>query len=75
MYHRGIYYNVILLEDAGGIPGSVWHNPDDTYTIFIDARLSEIEQKKVFMHEMKHIYRNDFEKENVQKIEFETHNS
>lgn len=48
MYHRGILYNVILLNDACGVPGSVWHNPDDSYTIFIDANLSEEKQKKVF---------------------------
>lgn len=74
MYHKGIYYNVILLEDACGVPGSVWQNPDDSYTIFIDAKLSNAEQRKVFLHEMKHIQRKDFEKEDVQEIEFATHN-
>lgn len=74
MYHRGIYYNVILLNDTGGIPGSVWKNADDSYTIFIDARLNEVERQKVFLHEMKHIYKNDFERESVQKIEFDAHN-
>ena len=74
MYHRGIYYNVILLNDTGGIPGSVWKNSDDSYTIFIDARLNEIERQKVFLHEMKHIHEDDFEKEEVQKIESEAHN-
>ncbi len=74
MYHRGILYNVILLNDACGVPGSVWHNPDDSYTIFIDANLSEEKQKKVFLHEMKHICRNDFEKDDVQAIEYEAHN-
>lgn len=73
MYHKGIYYNVILLDDARGVPGSVWHNSDDTYTIFIDAKLNEIEQRKVFMHEMKHIQENDFEEDNVQEIELKAH--
>lgn len=73
MYHNGIHYNIIFLNDTGGVPGSVWHNADDSYTIFIDARLNETEQKKVFLHEMKHIEGNDFEKENVQEIEASAH--
>lgn len=73
MYHRGILYNVILLNDACGVPGSVWHNSDDSYTIFIDAKLSKEKQKKVFLHEMKHIQQKDFEKENVHQIEIDAH--
>lgn len=73
MYHSGILYNVILLNDTCGVPGSVWHNADDSYTIFIDAKLSEEKQKKVFMHEMKHIQENDFSKDNVQEIETSAH--
>lgn len=73
MYHRGILYNVILLNDACGVPGSVFHNSDDSYTIFIDAKLSKEKQKKVFLHEMNHIKQNDFEKENVQEIESHAH--
>lgn len=60
---------MILLDDACGVPGSVWHNSDGTYTIFIDAKLSHQKQKEVFMHEFDHISRNDFEKIDVQDIE------
>ncbi len=73
MYYRGIQYNVVLLSDTGGVPGSVWHNADDSYTIFIDAKLNSIKQKEVFMHEMNHIKNNDFEKDNVQEIEMKAH--
>lgn len=73
MYHRGIYYNVVLLDDANGVPGSVWKNSDDSYTIFIDTKLNDIEQRKVFLHEMKHIQENDFEKYDVQEIETDAH--
>ena len=73
MYHRGILYNVVLLNDACGVPGSVWKNDDDSYTIFIDAKLSKDAQKKVFFHEMRHIQENDFEKCDVQEIEFKAH--
>lgn len=75
MYHKGILYNVILLNNACGVPGSVWHNSDDSYTIFVDARLSEERQKKIFLHEMQHIQGNDFEKDNVQEIETIAHNT
>lgn len=43
---------------------------DDTYNIYLNARLSKVEQKKAFLHEMKHISQKDFEKcENVALIE------
>ncbi len=73
MYHEGIIYNVILLENANGVSGSVWHNSDDSYTIFIDAKLSTEKQRKVFLHEMKHIQQNDFGKYNVHEIEIRAH--
>lgn len=40
---------------------------------FIDASLSSSHQKKVFEHEMRHIFENDFEKSNVQEIEKAAH--
>ena len=73
MYYNGRVINVILLENACGVPGSVWHNSDESYTIFIDASLSSSHQKKVFEHEMSHIFENDFEKSNVQEIEKDAH--
>lgn len=69
----GFNINVIILDDANGVPGSVWHNADDSYTIFIDGKLSKETQKKVFRHEIKHICGNDFEKYDVQMIEAEAH--
>lgn len=74
MYHEGNFYNVILLDDAGGVPGSIWHNSDDSYTVFIDAKLGRQQQQEVFMHEIGHVKRNDFEKCNVQTIESYAHN-
>lgn len=65
--------NVILLEDALGVPGSVWSNEDGSYTIFIDSKLCVEKQQKVFKHELEHILRNDFEKINVNELEFLAH--
>lgn len=73
MYHNGIFFNVILLADACGVPGSVLHNKDDSYTIFIDSKLTLERQREVFQHEFNHILNKDFEKENVQHIESIAH--
>lgn len=73
MYYKGYDINVILLNDANGVPGSVWHNSDDSYTIFIDARLGTEKQKEVFQHEINHIINGDFEKTDIQQIEAEAH--
>ena len=73
MYLDGNYYNIVLLDDAYGVPGSIWHNSDDSYTVFIDAKLGSQRQQEVFMHEINHIQRNDFEKTDVQQIEAIAH--
>lgn len=73
MYYNGILYNVVLLKDTFGVPGSIWHNSDDSYTIFIDSGLSAEKQKEVFVHEMNHIRNGDFEKTDVQEIESSAH--
>lgn len=73
MYYKGNNINVILLNESYGVPGSVWHNADDSYTIFIDSHLSAEKQKEVFQHEINHIMNGDFEKTDVQQIEAEAH--
>lgn len=73
MYYNGIFFNVVLLADAGGVSGSVCHNSDDSYTIFIDSKLTIEKQREIFQHELNHIINNDFEKDNVQQIESIAH--
>lgn len=73
MYHNGVFFNVILLDKVEDVSGSVWHNADDSYTIFINPRLSYEQQRKVFEHELRHITGNDFEKCDVQQIESIAH--
>lgn len=48
-------------------------NEDGSYTILINARLSYEGQLKAYEHAMEHIRNNDFEKDNVQKIEYDAH--
>lgn len=52
---------------------AVSENIDGSYTIFIETSLSKAAQQKAFMHAMKHILGNDFEKLNVDKIEAYAH--
>lgn len=73
MYYKGYYINVVMLDKSYGIPGCVKHNADDSYTIFIDASLNYEKQHEVFLHEMRHILENDFDEEDVQKIEMRNH--
>ena len=75
LYHNGNFINVILLDESGDVPGSVWHNADDSYTIFINPRLSYEQQQKVFEHELKHIKGADFDKCSADKIEFDAHSA
>lgn len=48
-------------------------NEDGSYTIFINARLSNEEQLKSYKHALKHIQNGDFDKTDVQKIEYSAH--
>lgn len=66
--------NVQLLDMDTKIPEHLVKNSDDSYTIFLNARLSYESRLKSYYHALKHIEGNDFEKDNVQRIEFETHN-
>ena len=77
MYYniKGYDINVILLNDACGVPGSVWSNADGSYTIFIDAKLCFEKQQRVFKHEVEHILKFDFEKYDADKIELDAHSA
>ena len=77
MYYNvnGYDINLILLEDASGVPGSVWSNSDGSFTIFIDSKLCMEKQQEVFRHELLHILGNDFEKFNVNTIELMAHSA
>lgn len=51
----------------------VTYNEDGSYTILINARLSYAGQLKAYEHAMRHIKENDFQKEDVQAIEYTAH--
>ena len=43
------------------------------YTIYIDKNLTHERRQKAFIHALKHIKNNDFEKSDVQAIESQAH--
>lgn len=52
---------------------AVSENNDGSYTIFIENSLSKEAQQKAFVHAMKHILGNDFEKLDINEIERQAH--
>lgn len=66
--------NVQLLDMDTMIPEHLIKNDDDSYTIFLNARLSRDSQLKSYYHALRHINEDDFCKENIQEIESEAHN-
>ena len=66
--------NVQIMDMDTMVPEHLVKNEDNSYTIFLNARLSKEKQLKSYYHALRHINENDFCKENVQKIEYEAHN-
>lgn len=65
--------NVQVLDMDTMIPEQLIKNSDDSYTIFINARLSQEAQLKAYQHALNHIKNDDFEKYDVQDIESQAH--
>lgn len=45
----------------------------DGYTVYLNSNLDRTANLEGYMHALKHIIENDFEKENVQEIEAKAH--
>ena len=66
--------NVILLDFKDTKPSEmVTENEDGSYTIFVNARLSQDGRMRAYQHAMKHIQGNDFQKDDIQQIEASAH--
>ena len=65
--------NVIIIDFPTPGREMVVPNEDGSYTIFLNAHLSNEEQLKAYGHAMEHIKNNDFSKEDVQEIEAAAH--
>jgi hypothetical protein len=67
----GIYTQIIDMPH--GLNANVTSNPDGSYTILINAKLSAEKQKELYLHEISHIQNYDFEKVDVSYIELLAH--
>ena len=67
--------NVQLINCDTNIRESIVKNDDDSYTIFINAKLTHERQLEVYTHAIEHIENSDFEKHDVDKIEFDAHSA
>jgi hypothetical protein len=52
---------------------TVTQNADGSYTIFLNSRMTQERQLESYLHAMRHITNNDFERHNVEQIEVEAH--
>ena len=65
--------NVIYIDLPTSVRGFARYNPDGTYTIVLNSRMSIEQQRRTWAHEMRHIIRGDFDKDDVDAIEVENH--
>lgn len=49
--------------------GVVTPNDDGTYSVYINARLDKKHQRRAFVHELRHIQRNDFDDKPIDEVE------
>lgn len=69
-----IEYQIKLIPfPPGKVHEAVVPNEDGTYTIFIDESLVQEQRYQRFLHAYEHITGNDFEKDNADKIERDSH--
>lgn len=68
-----IDFQTFLMPLPGKVNEAVVENEDGSYTIFIEETLSPEYRKKTFLHALKHLTGNDFEKFDIQEIEHEAH--
>ena len=70
------YSFVLVLADFDTMVGeTICHNNDDSYTIFLNSRWSSEMQRKCLFHALDHVRHHDWEKEDVQQIEGERHDT
>lgn len=70
--NEDVFVEIIDLGSST-IPETIVKNDDGSYTVFINARFSFERQQESVRHALRHLEHNDFDKDNVQQIEFEAH--
>jgi|LFRM01.1.fsa_nt_gb hypothetical protein len=61
--------NVHYMDMPCRVRGLTHKNSDGTYTIILNSRLSYEQNLKTYMHELKHIKNNDFDKPDIEDVE------
>lgn len=64
-------YHIVYIDLPCHIKAMTAMDSDGFYNIYVNARLNYEEQKKAIKHELTHIYRDDFYKQDdpIEKIE------
>lgn len=65
--------NTFLIDFPANCNEMVVKNEDDSYTIFINAQLSNESRIQAYKHALRHIAEGDFYKADVQEIEYSAH--
>lgn len=65
--------NIQFLNMDTKIPEQLIKNEDDSYTLFLNARLSQESRLKSYYHALQHIQEQDFGKKDIQQIELQAH--
>ena len=60
---------IYFMPMHGSIGGYVTPNPDGTFSVYLNERLSRERNMKTLKHEINHIVANDFSKDDVAQIE------
>lgn len=63
----------IIYLDGMETNEAITENEDSSYTIFINNNLSMAKRLKAIRHALEHIEEKDFEKDDVQEIEYKRH--
>lgn len=65
--------NAFLVDLPTQVRGQTVKNEDDSYSVFLNARLTGEQIMATYAHEIEHIKNGDFEKAYVQRIEAYAH--
>lgn len=65
--------NVILIDMDTYIKEQIIKNADDSYTIFLNAKMNVEQQKRSYKHALYHIENDDFNRNDVNAIENNAH--
>lgn len=66
--------NCIMLDMPSQIKGYTISNPDNSFTVVLNSKLTHEQHLISFKHEINHIRHRDFEGSNADDVEMRSHN-